>query len=235
MWLPVYYHLKMYFVFSLCKGTTLPYKVASRVSVQCGVNYNGQFFHWKISPVFIIREKEDIWLSPMTQVHIHVPLEQKVKWQHKHATKTFDYKTIADWRRTVSWNNWQIQRYCFERAASSICITKRKISSAWKALYDIDDHNDYALLFAAFVCLLFLSIAQICHIVWNIVLLRHMVYRWLCFINYLHIDDIINDYSTTHIHVRMLSVCDMQHFQTASYKFLYSLFLSWSETLCVIL
>ena len=26
-------------------------------------------------------------------------------WQHKNATKTFDYKTIADRLRTVSWSN----------------------------------------------------------------------------------------------------------------------------------
>ena len=30
---------------------------------------------------------------------------QKAKWQHKNATKNFDYTTIADRLRTVSWGN----------------------------------------------------------------------------------------------------------------------------------
>ena len=30
---------------------------------------------------------------------------QKATRQHKNATKNFDYKTIADWLRTVSWGN----------------------------------------------------------------------------------------------------------------------------------
>ena len=29
----------------------------------------------------------------------------KVTWQHKHATKNFDYTTVADRLRTVSWSN----------------------------------------------------------------------------------------------------------------------------------
>ena len=30
---------------------------------------------------------------------------QKTTWQHKNATKNFDYTTIADRLRTVSWSN----------------------------------------------------------------------------------------------------------------------------------
>ena len=30
---------------------------------------------------------------------------QNVTWQHKNATKNFDYTTIADRLRTVSWGN----------------------------------------------------------------------------------------------------------------------------------
>ena len=30
---------------------------------------------------------------------------QKATWQHKNATKNFDYTTIADRLRTVSWSN----------------------------------------------------------------------------------------------------------------------------------
>ena len=38
--------------------------------------------------------------SPYTHQKI-----QKATWQHKNATKNFDYITIADRLRTVSWGN----------------------------------------------------------------------------------------------------------------------------------
>ena len=48
-------------------------------------------------------KKEDIWLSPVTKAHRKI---QKATWQHKKiATKNFDYTTIADRLRTVSWSN----------------------------------------------------------------------------------------------------------------------------------
>ena len=50
-------------------------------------------------------KKEEIWLSPMTKAP--TPTE-KSKTQHdntKNATKYFDYTTIADRLRTVSWGN----------------------------------------------------------------------------------------------------------------------------------
>ena len=51
-----------------------------------------------ILPLLIImtqiqEKKEEIWLGPMTT------------WQHKNATKNFDYTTILDRLRTVSWSN----------------------------------------------------------------------------------------------------------------------------------
>ena len=46
------------------------------------------------------REKEDLWQKPYTHRKI-----QKATWQHKNATKNFDYTTIADRLRTVSWGN----------------------------------------------------------------------------------------------------------------------------------
>ena len=48
--------------------------------------------------------EKEIWLSPMTKTPI--PTENsKTKGQHKNATKNFEYTTIADRLRTVSWSN----------------------------------------------------------------------------------------------------------------------------------
>ena len=49
-------------------------------------------------------KKKEIWPSPMTKPLI--PTENsKFKGQHTNATKNFDYTTIADRLRTVSWSN----------------------------------------------------------------------------------------------------------------------------------
>ena len=49
-------------------------------------------------------KKKEIWLSPMTKTL--TPTENpKTNGQHKIATKNFDYITIADRLRTVSWSN----------------------------------------------------------------------------------------------------------------------------------
>ena len=50
-------------------------------------------------------KKEDIWLDLMTKAHTPPRKIQKATWQHKTATKNFDYTTIADRLRTVSWGN----------------------------------------------------------------------------------------------------------------------------------
>ena len=48
-------------------------------------------------------KKKEIWRSPMTKPPI--PTENsKTKGQHTNATKNFDYTTIADRLRTVSWS-----------------------------------------------------------------------------------------------------------------------------------
>ena len=53
---------------------------------------------------FYKKKKDEITLSPMTKAPI--PSEnKKVKRQHKDANKNFDYTTIADRLRTVSWSN----------------------------------------------------------------------------------------------------------------------------------
>ena len=50
-------------------------------------------------------KKEEIWLSTMTKApYIHRKI-QKATWQHKNATKNFDYTAIADRLRTVSSSN----------------------------------------------------------------------------------------------------------------------------------
>ena len=44
------------------------------------------------------------WLSPMSKAPI--PIENSTaNWQHKNASQIFDYITIADRLRTVSWSN----------------------------------------------------------------------------------------------------------------------------------
>ena len=49
-------------------------------------------------------KKNGIWLSTMTKTII--PTENSTtNWQHKDATKNFDYTKIADRLRTVSWSN----------------------------------------------------------------------------------------------------------------------------------
>ena len=50
-------------------------------------------------------EKEEIWLSPMTKAPTPIEKIQKATWKHQNATKNFDYTTIADRLRTVSWGN----------------------------------------------------------------------------------------------------------------------------------
>ena len=55
--------------------------------------------------MFIISEKG----RDLTQSYDESPYTdrkiQKATWQHKNATKSFDYTTIADRLRTVSWGN----------------------------------------------------------------------------------------------------------------------------------
>ena len=47
------------------------------------------------------RSDSVLWQKPP-----HTNIEfKKAKWQHKNATKNFDYTMIADWLKTVSWSN----------------------------------------------------------------------------------------------------------------------------------
>ena len=61
----------------------------------------------KVSSNQLLKEKkEEIWLSPVTKTPTSTHRKiQKATWQHKNATKNFDYTTIADRLRTVSWSN----------------------------------------------------------------------------------------------------------------------------------
>ena len=52
------------------------------------------------------KKKEEIWLSPMTKAPTPTEKSKKQsKLQHKNVTKSFDYTTIADRLRTVSFSN----------------------------------------------------------------------------------------------------------------------------------
>ena len=53
----------------------------------------------------ILREKEEIWLSPMSEALTPTEKSKKQRDNTKNATKNFDYTTIADRLRTVSWGN----------------------------------------------------------------------------------------------------------------------------------
>ena len=51
------------------------------------------------------KEKEEIWLSPMTEALTLTEKSKKQRDNTKNATKNFDYTTIADRLRTVSWGS----------------------------------------------------------------------------------------------------------------------------------
>ena len=60
----------------------------------------------KETPGFLLQEKkEEIWLRPMTKAPTPHRNIQKTTWQHKKLHQNFDYTTIADQLRTVSWGN----------------------------------------------------------------------------------------------------------------------------------
>ena len=52
-----------------------------------------------------MREKEEIWLSPMTEALTPTEKSKKQRDNTKNVTKNFYYTTIADRLRTVSWGN----------------------------------------------------------------------------------------------------------------------------------
>ena len=65
-------------------------------------------FQFQFRTVYLIRiieeKKKEIWPSPMTKPPI--PTENsKTKVKHTNATQIFDYTTIADRLRAVSWSN----------------------------------------------------------------------------------------------------------------------------------
>ena len=57
------------------------------------------------SKVYFQEEKEKTWLSPMTKAPTPIEKLKKQRENTKNVTKIFDYKTIADRLRTVSWSN----------------------------------------------------------------------------------------------------------------------------------
>ena len=60
---------------------------------------------WTRQAIICIGEKgRDLTQSCDKNPYTHRTI-QKATWQHKNATKNFDYTTIADRLRTVSWSN----------------------------------------------------------------------------------------------------------------------------------
>ena len=54
---------------------------------------------------FFQEKKEEIWLSPMTNAPTLTEKSKKQRDNIKNTTKNFDYTTIADQLRSVSWSN----------------------------------------------------------------------------------------------------------------------------------
>ena len=53
----------------------------------------------------IQEKKENIWLGPMTKAPTPTEKAKQQRDSIKNATKNFDYTTIVDRLRTVSWSN----------------------------------------------------------------------------------------------------------------------------------
>ena len=79
-------------------------------------------------------KKEEIWLSPVTKAPTPTEKSKKQCDNIKNATKNFDYTTIADRLRTVSWSNSNhptgmvkpvYERSTFQLTAKASCVIKR--------------------------------------------------------------------------------------------------------------
>ena len=71
---------------------------------------NGRYFSQWLFVIFIYtkwcqEKKKDIWLSSETNTPAPTEKSKKQRDNIKNATKNFDYTTIADRLRTVSWSN----------------------------------------------------------------------------------------------------------------------------------
>ena len=91
------------FVLSLC-----PFDISVDIGAfAMGLGQILSFFLWhahlQLHSATHKEKKKEIWLSPISETPI--PTENsKTKGQHKTATKNFDYTTIVDRLRTVSWS-----------------------------------------------------------------------------------------------------------------------------------
>ena len=54
----------------------------------------------------MLREKEEIWLSPMTKAPTPTEMSKGQSDNTNNATKKFDYTAVADRLKTVSWSNY---------------------------------------------------------------------------------------------------------------------------------
>ena len=88
------------FVIGLSKIFPLPYCKNRHRKHHIGAINSNEFHYF-----FMGREKgRDLTQSCDKNPYTHRTI-QKATWQHKNATKNFDYTTIADRLRTVSWSN----------------------------------------------------------------------------------------------------------------------------------
>ena len=56
--------------------------------------------------MYALEKQEEIWRSPLTKEPTPTEsLKKKAMWQHTNMTENFDYSTIADRLRKVSWSN----------------------------------------------------------------------------------------------------------------------------------
>ena len=58
-------------------------------------------YHFYSKVYEYVREKEEIWLSPMTEALTPTEKSKKQRDNTKNATKNFDYTTIADRLRNL--------------------------------------------------------------------------------------------------------------------------------------
>ena len=85
----------------------IPYKRQQPIVIQRLVLWYEFYSDGKFSQMTrLIKEKKgrDLTQSYDKNPYTHRTI-QKATWQHKNATKNFDYTTIADRLRTVSWSN----------------------------------------------------------------------------------------------------------------------------------
>ena len=92
----------------------------------------GSFLNSRWILCLILKEKRrDLTLSYDKRPYTHRKI-QKATWQHKNATKNFDYTMIADRLRTVSWSNnsypTSVVKPVYERSTLKVFVSRWSLS-----------------------------------------------------------------------------------------------------------